>query len=83
MLTPDQIDALPTWTATQHRKYWEHIEHQIAELGAAVQGSGRSFTRADLQAVHQNVLFWQQRETEEQNQQTGGGIALVRFGEAQ
>ena len=63
-LTPEQIDALPDYTAAQMVKLWTHV---VAELGSAgpdaqvVGPNNRSYTLRNLDEAKRMLQFWQER----------------------
>ena len=59
-LTPEQIDALDDYSATQMVKLWRHV---IAELGsnpeASVNGpNGRAYTLRSLDEAQRMLAYW-------------------------
>ena len=73
-LTPEEIDALPTYTAAQMAKLWRHV---VAELGTAgpdaqVTGpNGRAYTLRNLDEVVRMLKFWEEREAQDASAASG------------
>lgn len=81
-LTPQQIDALPTYTAAQHLKMWLKADLEVAACGSSNSINGRSLTRANEKEITAKITFWTEQAYLEANPNDGGAIALVRYGDA-
>jgi hypothetical protein len=55
----------------------------LAASGVSYAVNGRSLTRSDGKEVREQIAFWEQRVADEDAGANGGGIVLVKFGEAQ
>lgn len=80
-LTPDQIDALPIYSAAQHLKMWKRADIEIAERGVSYAISGRELRRNDATHVQAQIIYWEQQAAIEADPSSANGIALVKFGE--
>jgi hypothetical protein len=83
MMTPEEIDALPTYTDAQLLKYYIHCRHTILSAGQAIAHDGRQLTRADLRKVEDLIKEYQQRaDPETSDVPTTVDTALSIFGRA-
>lgn len=75
-LTPEEIDALPTYSASQMVKLWRYCIAQLGSEGpeAQVTGpNGRTYTLRNLDEAQRMLSFWEQRATAEANAAAGLG----------
>ena len=79
-LTPDEIDALSTYTSAQHLKIWKLADIEVAGGGVSYAVAGRSLTRANAQEIRNQIKFWEERVELELAGEHGGNV-LVKFGE--
>jgi len=82
-LTPEQIDALPNYTASQMVKLWRSL---IAELGSNPEAqqtgpNGRGYTLRNMDEALRMLRFWEEREAIEaaSSSDDQGQSATVRF----
>lgn len=82
-LTPDEIDALPTYTSAQHLKMWQRADIELAQAGVSYAVQGRTLTRNDADKVRAQINYWAEQVASESAGEAGSGNVLVRFGQEQ
>lgn len=75
-LTPEQIDALPTYTAAQMAKLWLNFLAELGSSGPDVQVVGpnnRQYTLRNLDEARRQYEFWRDEAAREAAQAAGSG----------
>lgn len=75
VMTPEEIDALPTYSARQQLKLWQRASIELATAGVSYAISGRSLTRNNASEVAKMLDYWQEQVAIEDAE--GGGNVLV------
>lgn len=79
-LTPDEIDAMPEYTAAQELKLAKMARREIMELGQSNAHNGRMKTRADLPALEATISNLEDQVASEAAGGAGLGNITVRIG---
>lgn len=74
---------IQTFTDSELLALNRKAQAEIYAYGSSVSGGGRTLTRVDLPALIAAAKDLEARIQDSANATNGGGIALVRFGEAQ
>ena len=82
-MTPDEIDALPSYTAAQLLKVVERNIVEVTTGGQSYGINGRQLTRANLPELFKQRDALKAEIQEAAATTNGGGNVLVRFGQDQ
>jgi len=78
-ITPDDIDALPDYSAANQLKIWQKASIELAAYGISRSIAGRVLTVSNWKEVKDALNYWTGQVLAESGDDSADGDVLIRF----